>query len=57
MGLTLLDGLGVRGRELWYPTQAKVRLEWGTQHLFEGKAHRRSLGFARDDKFGGGGFL
>jgi hypothetical protein len=22
-------------RELWYPTQAKVRLEWGTQHLFQ----------------------
>jgi hypothetical protein len=36
---------------LWYPTQAKTGLEWGTQQLSSGKAHSRSLGSARDDKF------
>jgi hypothetical protein len=25
------DGTSVRGRVLWYPTQDKVRLEFGTQ--------------------------
>jgi hypothetical protein len=32
---------------------AKLRRKsgvWGTRHLRVGKAHRRSLGFARDDK-------
>jgi hypothetical protein len=32
----------------------KLRMKsgvWGTHHLLGGKAHSRSLGFARDDKF------
>jgi hypothetical protein len=43
-------------RVLWYPTQAKVRLEWGTQP-WVGKENCRSLGFARDDKGEGGAHL
>jgi hypothetical protein len=34
---------------LWYPTQAKTGLEWGTQP-WVGKENCRSLGWARDDK-------
>jgi hypothetical protein len=37
-------------RALWYPTQARTGLEWGTQRSAAGWENRRSLGFARDDK-------
>jgi hypothetical protein len=43
-------------RVLWYPTQAKTGLEWGTQP-WVGKKNCRSLGFARDDKGEGSAHL
>jgi hypothetical protein len=37
------------GRVPWYPTQAKVRLEWGTQHLLPVKQERN---YNRKKSFG-----
>jgi hypothetical protein len=42
-------------RVLWYPTQAKNGLEWGTQPLLTVKQSKKVTG-SRDDKGEGGEF-
>ncbi len=42
-------------RVLWYPTQAKIGLEWGTQPLLTMKQSKKVTN-SRDDKGEGGGF-
>jgi hypothetical protein len=41
-------------RVLWYPTQAKTGLEWGTQPSLTVKQFKK-VTTSRDDKFKGGG--
>ncbi len=48
-GIWLVDER-VRGKERWYPTQAKTGLEWGTQPSLTAKQSKK-VTTSRDDKF------
>jgi hypothetical protein len=54
-GIWLMDER-VRGREQWYPTQAKTGLEWGTQPSLTVRQSKNVTAF-RDDKVEGGVYL